>query len=332
MSSVDFQLFQGKRCLVTGGAGFIGSHVAQSLLELGADVLVADTLYPDCGANLANLKKVEGKAELNIVDISDRQAMLSLVRDSDYLFNLAGRTSHLDSMRDPVSDLESNSLGQVQLLDLVKDENPSIRIVYASTRQIYGRPNYLPVDESHPLKPTDVNGINKLSGESFHRLYGELFGINVTILRLTNTYGPGMRVRDARQTFLGIWVKNVVQRTSFSIFGDGEQKRDFNYVSDVVEAILLSATTDAAIGTTINLGGSEVLSLRSVAQELVRLEPGARFDIIPFPPDRLAIDIGDYFGSWELANQLLGWSPVVSISEGLERTLAYYKEFGDLYW
>jgi dTDP-glucose 4,6-dehydratase/UDP-glucose 4-epimerase len=258
--------------------------------------------------------------------------MAHLIQGKQYLFNLAGQTSHLDSMTDPFTDLEINSTSQLSILEAARKHNPGIRIVFASTRQIYGKPQYLPVDEKHPIVPVDVNGINKVAGEGFHLLYSRVYGIPCSALRLTNTYGPGMRVKDARQTFLGIWVKNLLTGLPVKVFGDGLQLRDFNYVDDAVDAFLACATRDEAIGEVMNLGSAEVVNLKDLAALMVELAGQGSWEVIPFPPERKAIDIGDYYSDFAHAHRLLGWEPRTNLREGLARTLDYYRRHGSQYW
>jgi nucleoside-diphosphate-sugar epimerase len=235
-------------------------------------------------------------------------------------------------MADPYTDLEINCRAQLSLLEACRLANPDARIVFASTRQIYGRPEYLPVDERHPIHPVDVNGINKTAGEWYHLLYGQMYGIPVCVLRLTNTYGPRMRVKDARQTFLGYWLRQIVAGEEIAVFGDGLQKRDFNYVDDAVDAFLLAATRDEALGKTYNLGDSEVVSLLDLAGKLVELNGGGSFKVVPFPDDRKAIDIGDYYGDFSRIKDDLGWQPRVGLDEGLRRSIDFFREHGDGYW
>lgn len=205
--------------------------------------------------------------------------------------------------------------------------------MFASTRQVYGRPQYLPVDESHRLTPVDVNGINKVAGEWYHLLYGDVYGIRVSVLRLTNTYGPRMRVKDARQTFLGYWFRQLLSGEELLVFGDGQQRRDFNYVDDVVRAFLLAATRDEAIGEIYNLGHTEVVSLAELAELLVGIQPdGPRYRLVPFPSDRKAIDIGDYYADFTKIRNELDWTPRVALAEGLTSSLDYYREHRDHYW
>jgi dTDP-glucose 4,6-dehydratase/UDP-glucose 4-epimerase len=218
------------------------------------------------------------------------------------------------------------------MLELCRKFNPKIKVIFASTRQIYGKPDYLPVDEKHPIRPVDVNGINKFSGEWYHILYNQVYGIRACALRLTNTYGPGMRVKDARQTFLGIWVRLLIDKMPIKVFGDGLQLRDFNYVDDCVDALLLAGSSELANGKIYNLGSSEVVSLKEVAKMMVSLEEGGQFELVPFPEDRKVIDIGDYYGDFSLITKELGWEPKIGLLEGLKRTLKYYHLHPQEYW
>jgi UDP-glucose 4-epimerase len=329
---MDKQAFARAKVLITGGLGFIGSNLARRLEAMGAHVTLVDSLIPQYGGNPFNVADLRGRVDINVCDIRDRFAMEYLVRDQDYLFNLAGQTSHVDSMTDPQTDLDINASAQLAILETCRKANPGIRLVFASTRQLYGRPDYLPVDEKHPIRPVDVNGINKFAGEGYHLLYSQVYGIRSTVLRLTNTYGPGMRVKDTRQTFLGIWIRQLMEGAPLKVFGDGTQLRDFNFVDDCIAAMLLAATSDNAVGKAYNLGSAEVISLKALAEMMVSLHPGARFEVIPFPPERKAIDIGDYYGDFGLIHAELGWSPAIALRQGLQRTLDYYQAHAKHYW
>ncbi len=318
-------VFANRRVLITGGLGFIGSNLARRLVAAGTEITLVDSLIPEYGGNVFNIAGIEDRVRVNVSDVRDPHSMAYLVQDQDYLFNLAGQTSHLDSMQDPFSDLEINCRAQLSILEACRAHNPAVKIVFASTRQIYGKPDYLPVDERHLVRPVDVNGINKMAGEWYHILYNNVYGIRACALRLTNTYGPRMRTKDARQTFLGVWIRLVVEGKPFEVWG-GEQLRDFTYVDDAVEALLLAATTDAADGRVFNLGGDPPLSLAELAKLLIAANHGGEFVVRAFPPERKAIDIGDYYSDDRLARATLGWQPRVPLSEGLARTLAYYRE------
>jgi nucleoside-diphosphate-sugar epimerase len=322
--------FQNKNILITGGIGFIGSALARRLVTLGAQVTLVDSLIPEYGGNLQNIEDIKDKLRINISDVRDPHSMKYLVQDVDILFNLAGQTSHMDSMQDPFTDLEINSKAQLSILEAFQQHNPKVKIVFASTRQIYGKPEYLPVDEKHPIRPVDVNGINKVAGENYHILYNNVYGIRACVLRLTNTFGLGMRIKDARQTFVGIWIRQLLQGKAFEVWG-GEQLRDFNYVEDVVEAFLMAATNKKADGKIFNLGSEEVVSLKQLAELLIDVAKMGQFKIIKFPAERKRIDIGDYYSDYQLISQTLGWKPKTSLREGLEKTIAYYKQHGKAY-
>lgn len=328
----NFKEFSGKNILITGGLGFIGSALARRLVALDARVTLVDSLIPQYGGNLFNIHDIRERLTVNITDVRDPHAMAYLVQGQDFLFNLAGQTSHLDSMTDPRTDLEINATAQLSILEACRAHNPQISCVFASTRQLYGKPEYLPVDENHPIKPVDVNGINKLAGEWYHLLYNNVYGIRSCALRLTNTYGPGMRVRDARQTFLGIWVRNLIEGKPILVFGDGLQLRDFNYVDDVVTAFLLAAVALAAAGEVFNLGSSEYVNLKDLAAMMVEIYGSGSYQLVPFPPERKAIDIGDYYSDFGKINKALGWAPKVSLREGLRASLDYYAANGQFYW
>jgi UDP-glucose 4-epimerase len=324
--------FRNKKIIITGGLGFIGSNLAYRLVNYGAHVLLVDSLIPEYGGNFFNIKDIKDKVEVNITDVRDQYGMRYLVQEKDYLFNLAGQTSHADSMDDPYTDLEINCKAQLSILETCRNYNPSIKIVFASTRQIYGVPDYLPVDERHLLHPTDVNGINKMAGEWYHILYNNVYGIRSCSLRLTNTYGPRMRVKDARQTFLGVWLKRILRGEEIQVFGDGMQIRDFNYVDDVVDALLVSSVNENAYGQIFNLGSEDKINLKDLAELLIRINKGGSYEIVPFPPERKQIDIGDYYGDFSKINSNLGWRPKISLEEGLSLSLQYYSEYFRHYW
>ena len=324
--------FARSRALVTGGFGLIGSNLARRLVALGAEVTVVDNLDPRFGGNRFNIADIKSALTEEIADVRDASAMARVIKGKDYLFNLAAQTSHVDSMRDPATDLEINVGAQLSLLETCRAQNPDIKVVYTGTRQIYGRPDYLPVDERHPIRPPDVNGINKLAGEQYHLLYHTVYGLRTCSLRLTNTYGPGMRVRDARQTFVGVWVRQLIEGKPISVFGDGLQRRDLNYVDDCVDALLAAASNEIANGKAYNLGSSEVVTLKDLAHRMAELRDGGRYELVPYPAERRAIDIGDYYGDFSLITRELGWQPKTPLDAGLLKTVDFYAKHFRHYW
>jgi UDP-glucose 4-epimerase len=324
--------FSGRYVIITGGLGFIGSNLARRLLEYGAIVTLVDSLIPEYGANLFNIAGIENSVKINFSDVRDEHSMRYLVQKQDYLFNLAGQTSHLDSMENPHTDLDINCRAQLSILEACRRFNPGIKVVFASTRQLYGRPEYLPVDEKHLLRPADMNGINKMAGEWYHILYNNIYGVRACALRLTNTIGPRMRVKDARQTFLGIWIRLLIEGKPIEIYGDGTQIRDFNYVEDVVEAFLLAGASEKSNGEVFNLGADDTICLRDLARMMIDLNGAGEYRLVPFPPERKPIDIGDYFGDYQKIRSILGWEPRVTLRDGLNRTLAFYEEHHHQSW
>ncbi|MFZ1219576.1 MAG: NAD-dependent epimerase/dehydratase family protein [Chthoniobacterales bacterium] len=317
--------FNGARVLITGGLGFIGSNLARRLDSFGAVITVVDSLIPDYGGNLHNIDGLQDRLQVNVSDVRDTHSLRYLVQGKDYLFNLAGQTSHLDSMRNPMPDLEINCQAQLSILETCRAYNPKIKIVFASTRQIYGRPNSLPVTETHPINPVDVNGINKMAGEKYHLLYSDLYGIPATALRLTNTIGPRMRIKDARQTFVGLWVRQLIEGKPIEVWG-GKQLRDFTDVEDAVDAFLIAAASPSTNGQVYNLGGPEVLDLETLAKMMVEINGSGEYVIREFPSERRAIDIGDYYSDFSKIRTELGWTPQRTLRETLKSTLLYFRD------
>ena len=333
MPDASLDAYAGARVMVTGGLGFLGSHLAKALVDLGAHVTIVDSLIPEYGGNLYNVREIEDRVRINVSDIRDRYSIRTLVEGQQYIFNLAGQVSHLDSMEDPETDLEINARSQLSLLEACRRHNPDVRLLFAASRQQYGRPRSLPVTEEHPLVPVDVNGISLIAGESFHLLYHEVHGVRAASLRMTNTYGPHLLLKHGRQGFITVFIRLALEGKPIKVFGDGRQLRDFTYVADAVDAFLRAGVTDAVYGRALNIGGIEPVPLVDVAnlcQELAG--QGGEVELAPWPPDREKIDIGSIYVSHERFSELTGWEPQVSLRDGLAETLAFYREHGEHYW
>jgi nucleoside-diphosphate-sugar epimerase len=283
-------------------------------------------MIPDYGGNLFNLHDVAEQISTNISDVRDIHSLEHLVRGKRFIFNLAGQISHIDSMRDPFTDMEINVRSQLCILEACRKCNTDSKIVFAGTRQIYGKPDYLPVDEKHALRPTDINGINKLAGEWYHILYNNVYGLRACSLRLTNTYGPRQLVKHNRQGFLGWFIRQIVEGTEISIYGDGSQVRDFNFVEDVVDAFLVAAICEDSNGQIYNLGGSEPVSLKELVELMIDVGGGGSYVAIPFPPEKKKIDIGSFYGDYSKISRELGWLPKVNLREGLKMTIDFYRQ------
>lgn len=322
--------FRGKKVLITGGAGFIGSNLAHRMVQEGADVMLLDSMIEGYGANLHNLDGIKDRVHINFSDMRDEHTLKYVVREKDYIFHMAGQVSHQDSMNDPFMDLAVNARGTLALLEACRVNAPHAVLVYASTRQIYGKPEYLPVDEKHPLLPPDVNGINKLAAEQYMRLYNHVYDIPTVSLRLTNTYGPRQLISNARQGVIGWFVNRALLGETIQLYGGGGQLRDFNYVDDVVEAMCLAAENKYTYGHVYNLAG-ERASLKTVAETLISITGKGSIEVIPFPDKRKKIDIGDFYGDSSMFEGITGWQAKTTLERGLKNMIDYYLNNMDAY-
>lgn len=298
--------YSGRTVLITGGLGFIGSNLARRLADLGARVTIIDSLIPDYGGNLFNIDGYADRLCVNIADVRDPYSMRALVKGQDILFNLAGQVSHMDSMTDPFTHLEINARSQLSILEACRHENPAIKVVYAGTRQQYGKPRYLPLDEDHIQAPTDVNGVNKLAGEWYHIVYHTAYGLRTTSLRLTNTYGPRQLIKHNRQGFIGWFLRLAIEGKTIQLYGDGRQLRDLTYVDDVVDAFLRAGADDSVNGSVLNLGGQAPISLLDLAQWIVQIAGRGSVELVAWPEARKKIDIGDVYSSYSRIHAALG--------------------------
>lgn len=320
------EFYRGRPVMITGGLGFIGSNLARQLVELGADVLLVDSLIPDYGGTLENICDIEDRVRINVADIRQQSTMNYLVQGREVIFNLAGQVSHIDSMRDPYTDLEINCRSQMTVLEACRRNNPSVKVVYAGTRQIYGRPDYLPVTEDHLVRPTDINGINKAAGEQYHLVYNNVFGVRACSLRLTNVYGPGQLVKHNRQGFIGWFIRRIVEDQEIEIFGDGSQVRDFVFVDDACDAFLRAGAADVCNGHAYNVGGSEPIAHRDIVELMIEVAGTGRRRFVEWPAEKKAIDIGSFYADSTRFHTATGWQPTVTLREGLTRTIAFYRE------
>ena len=332
MTVPDLSSFSGRTCVVTGGLGFIGSNLAVHLARAGAEVTVIDALIPRHGGSRANVRATElGLADdtidVVVADIGDPAATSTALSGAEFVFNCAGQVSHVDSMEDPLGDLAINAASQLRMLETLRQVNPGARVVYASTRQIYGKPRYLPVDEEHPIVPVDVNGVNKWAGEQFHILYAKTHGISACALRLTNIYGPRQRLLGDHHGVLPVFIRKALEGQTIQLFGDGLQTRDVLHVDDVVAAFAAAAGAPEMSGEVFNIGSPEQLTLRSIAEVIVgESGTGSRVELEPWPQDRLRIDIGSYSTDCSKAKRMLGWEATTPLTEGMVSTLAFFRE------
>ncbi|MBL8090425.1 MAG: NAD-dependent epimerase/dehydratase family protein [Anaerolineales bacterium] len=323
--------YSGQQVLITGGLGFIGSNLARKLVEIGSQVTIIDNLDSDSGANLCNVEEIKNQIEIIQSDISNEKELTSVLKDKKYLFNLAGQNSHVGSMQDPYKDLTVNADSQLKILEVCRLYNPEIKIVFAGTRQVYGRAKYLPVDEKHLITPLDNNGVSKRAGEMYHIVYNRVYDMHTCVLRMTNVYGPRMRIKDDKLTFVGWWIRQLLEGQAIQIYGDGSQIRDFNYVDDVIDAMLLCVSNPFAYGKIYNLGG-EPITLLELARLMIEIFDDGNYELIPYPSARKRIDIGDYHGDYSFINLELGWQPQTSLQVGIKKTIEFYKQHKQNYF
>jgi UDP-glucose 4-epimerase len=311
--------------IVTGGLGFIGSNLALRLAEEGARVTVIDPCVPGCGGHPQNIDGAAAPIEVLNINISAVEKLERAIRQARIIFNLAGEISHMHSMQDPERDLHLNTVTQLRFLQAVVQWNPGVRVVYAGTRQVYGVPEYLPVDEEHPVNPVDFNGVHKYAATMYHLMLSRNGWLDACVLRLTNTYGPRLSLDVPGQGFLSTYLRRLARGERLEVFGDGQQLRDPMYVDDVVDAFLLVGTTAQLPSRSYNIGGPEALSLQEIARQASHAAGVGEPTLRPFPDERKAIDIGSYRTDYGRIAAELGWSPTVHFSDGITRTLAHYR-------
>jgi UDP-glucose 4-epimerase len=312
--------------MITGGLGFVGSNLARQLVAAGAEVLIVDALIPDYGGNLFNIDGIEDSVRINVADVRDETSINFLVQDREIIFNLAGQVSHIDSMRDPYTDLEINCRAQLTMLEACRKYNPTVRVVFAGTRQVYGRPERLPVDERHLVRPADINGVNKAAGEYYHLLYNNVFGLRASSLRLTNVYGPRQLIKHNRQGFIGWFIRLAIEGEEIPIFGDGSQVRDFVYVDDAADAFMRAGASDACDGEVFNVGGDEPISHRDLVALLVETAGSGTVRFVEWPPEKKRIDIGSFYSDSSKFQAAVGWKPRTDLREGLRTTVEFYRK------
>ena len=328
----DLAAYDHRVVLITGGLGFIGSNLAMRLsASSGVEVRIVDSLHPACGGDPRNLDGIARPAQVHTFDLRESARLRGILPGVDVIFNLAGQVSHIDSMREPLQDLGANAEAHLSLLEGCRAVNPGARIVYSSTRQSYGRPQRLPVDEDHPIHPLDINGVNKYAGELYHRIYHKAHGLETCSLRLTNTYGPRQLIRHASQGVIGWFIHQILCGEEIVLFGDGKQLRDLTYVDCVVDALLLAGVHPHAAGKVYNLASGTPIALVDLVKLMITVYGKGSYRFAHFPEERRKIDIGDYYGSFSRIQEELGWSPAVSLREGIRRTLDFFERRRSIY-
>ena len=328
----DRGAFKGTRALITGGMGFIGSNLAIALVELGADVTIADAMIPGYGGNLFNVEPIRDRVTVNFCDIRDVNVMNYLVRGQDFVFHLAGQMDHVLSLTDPYPDIDINIKGTTVVMEACKHHNPSARVIYTGTRGEYGSAVSLPVSETAPTHPKGVYEISNLTAEKIVEFYNDVHHIHSVLLRITNTYGPRAQMRHSRYGVVNWFVRLAIDGETIKVFGDGQIRRDFLYVEDCVQAILMSAICDSARGEVMNVGVDQPTNFVQLAETLIAVAGSGAWEFAPFSAERKAQEPGDFYSDITKIRRILGWEPVTSLPDGLAKTVRYYRQYKAYYW
>ncbi len=324
--------YQKKKIAITGGLGFLGSNLAIELVRLGAKVTVIDPMIPLYGGNLYNIKDIEDDIDIHHNDIRDEKAMKKLVKGQEVIFHIGNQTSHIDSMTDPLYDVDINCRGNLIFLEACRDVNPDVKIVYAGSRAQYGKAESLPVSEEAPIHPVDIYGANKHVAELYHHIYQKVYGLRTTTLRLTNIYGPRHQMKHSKYGIQNWIIRLALDDEKIPIYGDGSQIRDYVYVDDVTDAFLRVGCQAKTDGETYNLGSGEPVSFKEMVECVVKIAGSGKIVFIPWPVERKRIEIGDYIADYQKIQKEVGWNPCVYFEDGLKRTIAYYREHRKHYW
>lgn len=332
MSPSEQSWYAGKRVLITGGAGFIGSNLAHALVPLGAEVTVLDALLPQYGGNRFNLQGIAERVRVVEGDIRDASALASVVPDADVVFNLAAQVSYLDSLTDPFLDVDINCVGHLRVLEAVRQLAPEAKVCFASSRLVYGRILTRPVDESHPTNPLSIYGVHKLAGEKYHRIYSERFGVRTSILRIPNPYGPRQQMRHAKYSIVGWFIRQALEGKPLTVYGTGEQERDYLYIDDIVDAFLRLGANTKTDGEAYNIGTTEVVRFVDMVDEVLRVVGNGSKKHLPWPKAYEQNETGSYRADTRKIAAAIGWQARVLLRDGITRTAAYYRAHRQHYW
>jgi UDP-glucose 4-epimerase len=324
--------FRGRRTLITGGLGFIGSSLAIRLVEMGAEVTIVDAMIPEYGGNLFNIEPVKDEVHVNFCDVCDIHAMNYLIQDQDYVFHLAGQVSHILSLSNPFPDIEINVKGTAVLMEACKRHNPGVKVIYTGTRGQYGPAVKLPVSEDASTNPKGIYEISNLTAEKIIKVYNDVHNISSVLLRLTNIYGPRAQMRHSHYGVANWFVRLAVDDETIKVFGDGSILRDFLYVDDCVDALLMSAVCREATGEIFNVGVDKPVSFLELAKTIVKVAGSGRWEFAPFTPERKAQEPGDFYSDISKIRRVVEWEPTTLLEQGLGETIAYYRRHKAHYW
>lgn len=324
--------YAGRRILITGGLGMIGSTIARKLVIRGADVTIMDSCVEPYGANLFNIQDIRDRVELNISDIRDKESIKILVRDKDVVFNLAGQVSHNDSMENPSLDADINYIGHLNVLEGLRKYNRDAVVVHAGSRLQFGRNEYIPVDERHPLRPRTPYALNKTAAENSYLFYHDIHGIRCVLFRIANPYGPRSQMKHCKYSMINWFIRQAMEGNTIKIFGDGEQLRDYIYVDDLADAFITTAADPACHGEIFNIGSGVGTKFKDMAKTIIATVGSGGSEYVPWPANYINVETGDYITNIEKLSKAIGWNPKTDLAAGIRETFAFYQKYRQHYW
>jgi len=331
-NSILTECFKDKKILITGGLGFIGSNLAIKLYGLGAKITILDGMIEGHGGNVFNIDPIKKSVHVHFSDIRNRKTINYIVRDKDFIFHLAGQNDHVLSLRDPFPDIDINIKGSAVLLEACKNFNKEAKLIYTGTRGEYGVATQLPVNEETPINPKGIYELSSLAAQKLFKIYHDNHGIRSVALRLTNIYGERAQMKHDRFGVINWFIRQAINNDTISVFGDGSIMRDFLYVDDAVDAILMCAQENSAYGELFNVGHDKPYSFLEAAKTIVRIAGSGEWALAPFSPERLAQEPGDYYSDIKKIKNTVGWEPRTDLEKGLEKTIIFYQKYQRHYW
>jgi UDP-glucose 4-epimerase len=326
------QALAGKNALVIGGLGFIGSNLVHTLIEAGARVTVLDALLPMYGGNRFNVAGVEDRVRVVEGDIRNAALVNDLVKGQNIIFNLAAQVSYIDSLSDPLLDFEINCLGHLRVLDAARRYAPDAKIVFSSSRLVYGKIITTPVDESHQTDPLSIYGVHKLAAEKYYRIFYDTYGVRSSVIRIPNPYGPRQQMKHPKYSIVGWFIRQALEDGTIEVFGDGTQERDYLYISDIVDAFLRIAVSDRSDGEVYNIGTDERVRFVDMVDAVLTAVGKGKKVHVPWPQDYEKNETGDYIADTRKIEAAVGWRARVPLKTGIEETVAYYRQHKAKYW
>ena len=326
------QELSGKRVLITGGLGMLGSTVAHKLVECDAKVTIVDACIKPYGANMFNIEGIKDKVDISITDIRDKEAIKFLVKDKDIIFNFAAQVSHNDSIKDPFLDSDINYIGHLNVIENVKQFNPAAKIIFPGSRLQFGRIERIPVDEKHPLNPETPYAFNKTVAEEIYKFYYKMYGIRCVLFRIANPYGPRGQMKHSKYSIINYFLRQAIEDKEIAIYGDGEQIRDYIYVGDLANVFLLAAVKKEADGEIFNIGSAVATKFKDMVNTVVDVVGAGKIKHIPWPDNYIDVETGDYVTDITKISKTLGWKPAVSLRQGIKEMHEYYKLYKRYYF